>query len=391
MAGRRICVVTGTRAEYGLLRWVMEEIQADEDLVLQVLATGMHLSPEFGLTYREIEEDGFTISENVEMLLSSDSSVGVAKSIGLGTIGFADAFARLRPDLVVVLGDRFEILAAVQAAMVARLPIAHLYGGESTEGVIDEPIRHAVTKMSHFHFVTTDAYRRRVIQLGEDPENVFNFGAPGLDSLERLNLLTADELIDALDFELRNPTFLVTYHPVTLDRGSPGERFGEVLAALEDFPDARIVFTKTNADTEGRVINRMIDAFVAENRSCAAAFVSLGQQKYLSVLRHVDLVVGNSSSGLLEAPYLRTPTVNVGPRQRGRLRVNSVLDCKEERDAIRRAIQEALTDEFRERLDDIQTPYGGAGASKKIKEALKSVSLDGVLMKKFHDLDNGGA
>lgn len=386
---RRICVVTGTRAEYGLLRWLMEEIEKDRDLELQVVATGMHLSPEFGLTYRVIEEDGFRISEKVEMLLSSDSPVGIAKSIGVGTLGFADAFDRLRPDVVVVLGDRFEILAVAQAAMVARLPVAHLYGGEATEGLIDEPIRHAVTKMSHFHFVTAEEYRHRVIQLGEHPNRVFNLGAPGLDNIERLDLLDRSDLEGQLDFQLGVRSFLVTYHPVTLDRGNPKDRFDELLAALGDFPDAKIVFTKTNADTAGRVINRMIDDFVAANPDRSAAHVSLGQRRYLSLLQHVDTVIGNSSSGLLEAPSLGTPTVNVGPRQRGRLRAASVVDCDEERGEIRQAIETTLSEEFRSGLEGLTSPYGEVGASERIKDRLKSLSLDGVLMKEFYDLDFG--
>lgn len=384
---RSICIVTGTRAEYGLLRWLMEEVRDDPELELRVLATGMHLSPEFGLTYREIEEDGFEISERVEMLLSSDSPVGIAKSIGVGTIGFADAFRRLEPDIVVVLGDRFEVLAAAQAAMVARIPLAHLYGGEATEGLIDEPIRHAVTKMSHYHFVTTDAYRRRVIQLGEAPERVFNYGAPGLDALERIELMTPEQLEKELGFELDSPTFLVTYHPVTLDRADPADRFEEVLAALNRFPEARVVFTKTNADTHGRSINRMIDRYSDQHPDRCAAFVSLGQRRYLSLLREADVVIGNSSSGLLEAPSLSTPTVNVGPRQQGRVRAASVVDCREEREEIDDAVRKTLSQEFRERARRTKSPYGGPGASSRIKERLKRVDLEDVLMKRFHDLE----
>lgn len=385
---RRICIVTGTRAEYGLLRWLMEEVRGDPELELRILATGMHLSPEFGLTYREIEEDGFEISERVEMLLSSDSPVGIAKSIGIGTIGFADAFQRLEPDIVVVLGDRFEVLAAAQAAMVARIPLAHLYGGETTEGVIDEPIRHAVTKMSHFHFVTTDAYRRRIIQLGEDPGRVFNYGAPGLDALERIELMTPEELEEELGFELGSPTFVVTYHPVTLDRADPAERFEEVLEALDQFPEARVVFTKTNADTHGRSINRMIERYSEQHPDRCAVFVSLGQRRYLSLLREADVVIGNSSSGLLEAPLLETPTVNIGPRQQGRVRAASVLDCAEDREEIVDAVRETQSQKFRAKASRADFPYGESGASRRIKEKLKQVALDDVLMKSFYDLED---
>lgn len=386
---RRVCVVTGTRAEYGLLRWIMWEIREDPEMSLQILVTGMHLSPEFGLTFQDIEKDGFEISAKVEMLLSSDSPVGIAKSIGLGIIGMADTFQQLRPDIVLILGDRFEILAAAQAAMVARIPVAHLYGGEATEGVIDESIRHAVTKMSHFHFVTAEEYRRRVIQLGENPKYVFNFGAPGLDNLNRLRLLSVNELEKELEFELGDPTFLVTYHPVTLDHRCPENRCAELLSALDEFPEARIIFTKSNADTEGRIINQMIHSYVAERSGRTAAFMSLGQRLYLSALKHSDIVIGNSSSGLLEAPSLSTPTVNIGPRQRGRIRAASVVDCEEEREEIVEAIHTVLRKDFKSYFRDFTSPYGKAGASVRIKEKLKNLSLEDVLMKTFYDPELG--
>ena len=385
---RKICIVTGTRAEYGLLYWLMKEVDADPDLQLQIIATGMHLSPEFGLTYQQIEADGFTIDAKVEMLLSSDSPVGITKSMGLGVIGFADALDRLKPDILVVLGDRFEILAAAQAAMVARIPIAHIHGGEATEGVIDEAIRHAVSKMSHLHFTAAEPYRKRVIQLGEAPERVFNTGAVGLDNLTQLNLLNRAELEKALDFKLSPaPVILCTYHPVTLSADGAGYVLGELLKALDRLPSARVIFTKGNADTGGRVINQMIDDYALKNLERVAAFVSLGQVRYLSLLREVDVVLGNSSSGIVEAPTARTPTVNIGDRQRGRLKAPSIIDCGESADSILIAIEKALSPEFQKIAAKGETFFGEDGASKRIKQVLKEASLEGILLKRFHDLE----
>ena len=385
---RKICVVTGTRADYGLLFWLMKEIQDDPDLHLQVIATGMHLSPEFGLTVRQIEADGFPVDARVEMLLSSDTPVGITKSLGLGVIGFADALALLAPDIVVVLGDRFEILAAAQSAMIARIPLAHLHGGEATEGLIDEPIRHAVTKMAHFHFVIAEPYRRRVIQLGEAPERVFTVGAPGLDHLRRLPLLDRAVFEASIDFPLGDRSLLVTYHPVTLDPAGPALAMEALLSALDRFPEARILFTRSNADTDGRRINQMIDAYVAASGGRAKAFTTLGQQRYLSALTQVNAVVGNSSSGIIEAPSIPVPTVNLGERQRGRLRAASVIDCVEEEGAIASALERALSPAFRASLQGMASPFGTGEASVRIKETLKTVALEGVLMKTFYDLED---
>ncbi|WP_126428729.1 UDP-N-acetylglucosamine 2-epimerase [Brevibacillus marinus] len=386
MAKRKICVVTGTRAEYGLLYWLMKEIQDDPDLELQLVVTGMHLSPEFGLTYRTIEEDGFTIHEKVEMLLSSDTPVAVATSIGLGTIGFAGAFDRLQPDIIVLLGDRYEILAAAQAALVARIPIAHLHGGETTEGAIDEAIRHAVTKMSHFHFVSTEAYRRRVIQLGEAPERVYNVGAIGLDNIRKITLLNREELEQSIGFTLGEVNFLITYHPVTLSERSPAESMNELLAALDQFPQAHLIFTKPNSDPGGRVIAKMIDEYVSRHPGRSVAYTSLGQLRYLSAVKHVDVVIGNSSSGIIEVPAFRKPTVNLGDRQRGRVRTSSIIDCREDKSDIVAAINQALSPSFQRQLSELQSPYGEEYVSGKIKDHLKKVALDGVLMKSFFDL-----
>ncbi len=388
MAARTICIVTGTRAEYGLLYWLMREVKEDSDLNLQVVATGMHLSPEFGLTYQEIEEDGFEIDEKVEMLTSSDTPVGVAKSMGLGTIGFADALDRLDPDVIVLLGDRYEILSVAQAALVARIPIAHLHGGEATKGLIDDPIRHALTKLSHYHFVSADPFRTRVIQMGEHPNRVFSVGAPGLDNLRRMDLLDRDELEQSIDFEFGEKSCIVTYHPVTLSESSPAEPFEELLAALDEFADLRIIFTKSNSDTEGRVINRMIDDYVQNHPERSCAFTSLGQRRYLSALHNVDAVVGNSSSGIIEAPAVPVPTVNLGDRQGGRLRAESVIDCEENRERIRDALRQALSPAFREKIQGVTSPYGDGRTSPRIKEKLKDVPLgEDVLKKGFYDLN----
>lgn len=385
MSRRKICVVTGTRAEYGLLYWLMKEIDADPDLQLQLIATGMHLSPEFGLTYKMIEADGFKIDEKVEMLLSSDTPVGIAKSIGLGVIGFADAYERLKPDIVVLLGDRYEIFAAAQAAMVARIPIAHIHGGELTEGVIDESIRHSITKMSQIHFVTTEEYKKRVIQLGEQPHSVINVGAPGLDHIKKLHLLSKEELEDSIDFKLGKVNFLVTVHPVTLKNNT--EHFiEEVLNALDAFPYATIIFTKANSDTDGRIINQKIDEYMMKNQHRVKVFTTLGQLRYFSLLQYVDVVIGNSSSGIIEVPVFKKPTVNIGDRQRGRLKSISIIDCGETSEEIVQAIKVALSSEFQEILQQSNSVYGDGNASKRMKEVLKEISLENILLKKFYDI-----
>ncbi|MCS3638166.1 UDP-N-acetylglucosamine 2-epimerase [Salinibacter ruber] len=389
MATRRVCIVTGTRAEYGLLYWLMREVKEDPDLDLQIIATGMHLSPEFGLTYQEIEEDGFEIDEKVEMLTSSDTPVGIAKSMGLGTIGFADALHRLEPDVLVLLGDRYEVLAVAQAAMVARIPIAHIHGGEVTEGAVDDSIRHAVTKMAHVHFVATAPFKKRVIQLGERPGRVFNVGAPGLDYLRHLDLMDRDELESSLDFELGGPTFLITYHPATLQTRPPEESTDELLKALDQFPEARLIFTKANADADGRTINQRIERYVNEESHRAQLYSSLGQKRYLSALHHVDLVLGNSSSGLTEAPAVPVPTVNLGARQDGRPRAESVIDCREQTDEIVESIRSALSDSFRERLENVTSPYGDGRATPRICRHLKEITLEGLTTKSFYDLNVG--
>ncbi len=384
---RKICIVTGSRAEYGLLYWLMKEIAADPELQLQIIATGMHLSPEFGLTYQQIETDGFTIEARVEMLLSSDSVVGIAKSIGLGVIGFADALDRLRPDILVVLGDRFEILAAAQAAMVARIPIAHIHGGESTEGSFDEGIRHAITKMAQWHFVAAEPYRKRVIQMGEAPERVFNLGAPGLDHLANLRWLDRAELEAALGVALQAPLFVVTYHPVTLNSESPLAAMEQLLAALDEFSTATLIFTYPNADTGGRALIDCIERWAGQHADRARAFDSLGQQRYMSLLREADVVIGNSSSGLTEAPALKKATVNLGDRQKGRLKATSVIDAAEKHADILAAIKKALSKEFRATLAETVSLYGAGNVSERIKGILKSTPP--TVHKRFFDVEHG--
>lgn len=382
---RKICVVTGTRAEFGLLRWLMQEVQQTPELELQVLATGMHLSPEFGLTYREIEQAGFTIDARVEMLLSADTATAVTKSMGLGMIGYADAYARLYPDLIVVLGDRFEIFAATAAALIAGIPVAHLHGGETTEGAFDEAIRHSITKMSHLHFVAAEDYRRRVIQLGEKPERVFLVGGLGIDAIKRTALMTREELEASIDFKLGRRNLLITFHPVTLEGQSSGHQMAELLAALGQLKDTHLIFTMPNADTGGRELTTMVDEFVA-NHANARVFSSLGQLRYLSCMKFVDAVVGNSSSGLAEAPSMGIATVNIGDRQKGRISAESVINCPPERQAIHDTIQHLYSQEFRKTLASVVNPYGSAGASERIVQILKDYPLDGILKKSFYNL-----
>lgn len=386
MTMRKICVITGSRAEYGLLFWLLKAIQDDAELSLQLIVTGMHLSTEFGLTWRQIVDDGFIIDRKVEMLLSGDTPSTISKSMGLGLIGFADALRELQPDVLVVLGDRFEIFVAVTAAMNQRVPIAHIHGGELSEGAVDDAIRHAITKMAHLHFTANEIYRRRVIQMGEQPDRVFTVGAPGLDNILRLPLLEKHELEQELAFKFGVRNLLVTFHPATLENAEAGAQFQELLLALDSFPDCCIIFTQGNADADGRVISGMMEDYRRLRPGKVFSFVSLGSLRYLSLMRQVDAVVGNSSSGLLEAPALKVPTVNIGDRQRGRLAAASVLHCPPHTERIREALRMVLTTDFRKRLEDVVHPYGEGGASETIKRILKQTLLDGLLKKHFYDL-----
>lgn len=382
---RKICVVTGTRAEYGLLYWLMKEIEADNELQLQLIVTGMHLSSEFGLTYKEIEKD-FKINKKIEMLLSSDTSVGISKSMGLSQISFAEAFEDLKPDIVVVLGDRYEIFSAVSAAMIAKIPIAHLHGGETTEGAFDEAIRHSITKMSHLHFTATQEYKNRVIQLGEDPSRVFNVGGMGIENIKRLELLSKEEFEKSIDFKLNQKNILVTFHPATLENSTAKEQFQELLDAIDELENTNIIFTKANSDIDGRVINQMIDEYVAKNFHKTVGFTSLGQLRYLSALQYVDAVVGNSSSGLAEAPSFKIGTINIGDRQKGRIKAQSVIDSEVNKSSILKSFSKLYSRDFQDLLKESKNPYGDGIASKKIIEIIKNEDLKNILKKSFYNL-----
>lgn len=385
MSKRKICVVTGTRAEYGLLYWLMKEVKDDSELELQIIVTGTHLSPEFGLTYKAIEKD-FKINKKIEMLLSSDTSVGISKSMGLAQISFADSYEELQPDIVVVLGDRYEIFSAVSSAMIARIPIAHLSGGETTEGAFDESIRHSITKMSHIHFTATDEYKNRVIQLGEQPARVFNVGGMGIENIKRLKLLSKEEFENSIDFKLNKRNILVTFHPVTLENSTAKKQFQELLNALDELKDTNIIFTKANSDTDGRIINSMINEYVSKNSDKAVGFTSLGQLRYLSALQYVDAMVGNSSSGLAEAPSFKIGTINIGDRQKGRIMAKSVISCKSYKESISDAFTRLYSAKFKEDLKSSVNPYGDGCASVKIIQELKKIDLTNILKKSFYDL-----
>jgi len=385
MKKRKVCVVTGTRAEYGLLYWLMKEIESDKDLDLQVIATGMHLSPEFGLTYKEIEKD-FKIDKKIEMLLSSDTSVGISKSMGLAQISFAEAYADLEPDVLVVLGDRYEIFSAVSAAMIARIPIAHLHGGEATEGLIDEPIRHSITKMSHLHFTANIEYQNRVIQLGEQPQSVWNVGGLGIDNIKKLKLLSKEEFEASIDFKLNTKNILVTFHPVTLEDSTASEQFQNLLDVIDQLDDTNMIFTKANSDMDGRIINNMIDAYVKENSHKSVGFTSLGQLRYLSALQYVDAMVGNSSSGLAETPSFKIGTINIGDRQKGRIMADSVINCTPDMSSIKSGFDTLYSKEFNELLLGVENPYGNGNASEKIKNIIKDIDLEGIIKKSFYNL-----
>lgn len=385
---KRIGIMTGTRAEYGLLKPLMQEINKDNDLELYLIVSGMHLSPEFGMTYKEIEGDGFQINAKVEMLLSSDSPAGISKSIGLGVIGFADEFQRADLDMLILLGDRYEALSAAICALVMRIPIAHLHGGELTEGAIDEGIRHSITKMSYLHFTSTEQYRNRVIQLGENPERVFYVGALGVENIKKINLMTKEELERSIHFEIDENTVIVTYHPVTLENNTVEEQFLNLLEVLDRNPKIRMIFTKANADTNGRIVNELIDKYAAQNSERACAFVSLGQKRYLSALKYCRIVIGNSSSGIIEAPSFGKPIINIGDRQKGRICADSVINCGYTQQEIQQAMETALTEEFENKARNCRNPYEKENTAANIISVIKDYLLnDKIKLKKgFYDI-----
>jgi GDP/UDP-N,N'-diacetylbacillosamine 2-epimerase (hydrolysing) len=363
----------------------MQEVKVDPELTLQVIATGMHLSSIFGLTYKDIEADGFVIDRKVLALSDDDTPVGIGVAMSNVLVGCAEAFRDLRPDIIVVLGDRFEIFAAVSAALVARIPIAHLHGGESTVGAFDEAMRHSITKMSHLHFVAAKEYRDRVIQLGESPERVFLVGGIGLDNLKSLQLLAKQELEASLNLKFDKKSLLITFHPVTLEDGTEESQITELFSALSELEDTTLIITFPNADTGGQSLIKIIEEFVQKHKN-AKAFPSLGQVRYLSCLSIVDAVVGNSSSGLIEAPSFRKGTINIGERQLGRLQASSVINCLPERVSILAAIKKLYSNDFQLQLSETINPYGEAGGSSKVVEILRTVSTNGIVKKSFHDL-----
>ena len=382
---KKIAVITGTRAEFGILTPLLNKIKAQSDLDLQLVASAMHLSPEFGYTIKDIKDSGFKIDKKVECILSSDTSVGVSKSIGLALISFAEAFEELNPDLIIMLGDRSEMLAAATAATMATIPIAHIHGGETTEGAYDESLRHAITKMSYLHFASTEKYKKRIIQLGETPERVFNVGAMGLDSIKELDLLDVKKFEEAIQFKLGKRNILITYHPVTLENKTSKFQFEIILNSLDKLENTKFIFTHANSDKEGRVINQMIEDYVSANYSKAISFKSLGQLRYLSTLKHVDVVLGNSSSGILEVPFFNIPTINIGDRQKGRIAAQSVLQSPVNEEAISEAISKAFDAKFRKDIQNQTQIYGDGNTSGKILEVIKNTEIMD-LKKPFYDI-----
>lgn len=383
---RKICVVTGSRAEYGLLYWLMKAIEVDRGLELQLIVTGMHLSKEFGLTYKEIEKD-FKINKKIDMALTDDTSISISNSMGIAQNLFAKAYDKLKPDIILVLGDRYEIFSASISAMISRVPIAHIHGGEITEGSWDDSIRHCISKMSHLHFVATEKYKKRLIQLGEEPKRIFNFGGMGIENINKLKLYNKNELEKLLNFKFNKKNLLITFHPVTLENNTSTKHFLEILDALKKIKDTNFIFTKSNSDLNGRAINKLIDQFVKNNQKSSIKFISLGQLKYLSILQFVDAVVGNSSSGLIEAPSFKIGTVNIGDRQKGREKALSVIDCKPNKKDIKKSINKVYSKDFRELLKNVKNPYDKGSSSKKIIKILKSFKIDNILKKSFFDIN----
>ncbi|HIF9339300.1 TPA: UDP-N-acetylglucosamine 2-epimerase [Photobacterium damselae] len=387
---RKICVVTATRAEYGPLKPLISDLFCDNEVELQLIVTGTHLSPEFGMTIEQIQADNIPIRKTIEILLSSDTPVGIGKSMGLAQISFIEAFDELKPDIVVVLGDRYELIPIVSSANILSIPVAHISGGEKTEGAIDEIIRHAVTKMSSIHFTAMDEYRNRVIQMGEQPKNVFTVGEIGLDNILRLDLLKKDEFEKAINKKLDKHNYLVTYHPeTTLSLDDNINALNEILFSLDQLNQSLFIFTKSNADCGGRQINELLEEYVNKNSNKAVIFDSLGQLRYLSALQYVDAVIGNSSSGICEVPSFKLATINIGERQSGRVRSKSVIDVQAQREDISKALFEIKSENFAtEILNDLTNPYGNGNTSIKIMEILKTIDLKNIQIKRFYDLNN---
>jgi UDP-hydrolysing UDP-N-acetyl-D-glucosamine 2-epimerase len=382
---KKIAIITATRAEYGLLRPLIDLVHNDPELELQLLVTGAHLSPNHGNTWQQIEADGFPITKKVEILLASDTPVAVSKAMGLAQISFAEAFEELTPDIAIILGDRYEMLAIASSALMFNIPIAHLHGGELTYGAIDDSIRHAITKMSSLHFTSTEEYRKRVIQMGEAPESVFNTGAIGLDNIRNLKLYNRQELESAIGTKLKKRNFIITYHPETRNNESITHQMDQLLSALNGYDDdTLLLFTGANADAHGNEINTILKQFVASHPGNALFFDSLGQLRYLSCLKHFDMVIGNSSSGIIEAPSFRIPVVNIGNRQAGRIMAANILNCENIKEEITKAIKTGLSDSFQKSIEDLKSPYGEGNAAPQILGIIKNYNIQGI--KKFYDL-----
>ncbi len=385
---KKVCIFTGTRAEYGLLNPLMKAFKNEKSMELQIIVSGMHLSPEFGSTYKEIERDGFQTNEKVEMLLSADTPVAICKSIGLGIISFGETLTRLMPDIAIVLGDRFEALTFAIAATVTQIPLAHIHGGEVTVGVIDEAFRHAITKMSHLHFTSTAVYRKRVIQLGENPENVFNVGALGIDNIKNMNILSKKQIEKELKIMLKEKILLITFHPLTVEKSATEKQFKNLLIVLDSIKKVNLIFTYANADPGGRMINKLINDFVEKNQSKSKAFSSLGQLNYLSIMKYVDAVVGNSSSGIIEAPSFNIGTINIGDRQKGRIKAGSVIDCGPSISNIKDAFKKLYSKDFQQTLINVTNPYGNGDTTQHILNILKNQKFNKKKLKKdFYDID----
>lgn len=383
---KTITVLTATRAEYGLLKTIIKALCADGNFEVKIAVTAAHLSPEFGFTINEIENDGFKIDFKTESLLSADTPSAVSKCMGLTLIAFADYFTQNKPDAFVILGDRYETLAAACAAFNARIPIIHLYGGETTEGAIDEAYRHAITKMSYLHLTSTEEYKNRVIQLGESPERVLEVGAIGVENALNTDLLTIEELEKHLSIKLNTGYAFATFHPVTLENNTSVSQLNELLKAISNFPETLFIFSKSNADSEGRLINKTLESFCSDNKN-VSVFSSLGMNAYLSAVKHSRFVIGNSSSGLIEVPSFKIPTINIGDRQKGRLLASSVICCEPNCESIISAINLASDKEFRAGLSKTVNPYGDGKTSSKIVNIIKT-TLNGPidLKKKFYNI-----
>jgi GDP/UDP-N,N'-diacetylbacillosamine 2-epimerase (hydrolysing) len=381
----KISIITGSRADYGLLYWVIKRMNEDDFFDLSIIVTGMHLSEKYGSTYKEIENDNFKINYKVKMLSESDSPRDIAKSIAKGVDKFSDILEKIKPDFILILGDRYEIYSAAIAAMCLRTPIVHCHGGELTEGMIDESIRHSISKMSHIHFTSTEEYRKRVIQLGENPKSVINCGALGIENINNLKLYPKRELEKKIGVRLNSKNILVTYHPVTLEKGSSDKAFKELLICLNSIKDSTIVFTYSNSDIDGEVINSMIDEYVSHN-SNSVAFISMGQKLYLSTLKNFDLIIGNSSSGIIEAPSFRIPTINIGDRQKGRIKSKSVISCMPNQKEINQSIKTAFSEKFIKKIEKIKNPYDNGNSSQTIINKIKRIKISGILKKEFYNL-----